>query len=755
MGNLTTVSEEERRIAQELMRQLQGATAPEPGEQDLAAQLMQQLQGTGQPQQPSIPEGAELIGTFADNGRVYRMPDGSLGAASAGGATRDPETVSRIMQGDTFARVMQDTLDQERIAQNPVAAVGNEIIRGAPFIGSYADEAVGMFSPQAAENMRATTEAMQRQRPGLTTSMNVLGGIGFGAPMAVAAAPGIVANAPATIGGRAVAGLGAGAALGATEGAIYGAGEGTTGQERMSNALTGGMIGGAAGGALGVALPYLGAGVSNVLGRVRNTDVGAVMGALGVSRPAATIVRDALRTGDMAGSEAALARGGDAAMLADAGIPARQLLDAAAQAGGPASRIANEAIAARTQEATRQLTGALDQTLGAPRGEQAIMRDIQAASRPLRNEAYDLAYSRPIDYTSEAGRNIEGLLERLPRQTALRAIAEANDRIRFDGSPANQIMARIGDDGSVTYQEMPNVMQLDYIKRAFDNIARDGRDPITGKMSSEGAFAQRIAREIRDATREAVPEYGRALEVAGDALSIENAAQIGRNILNMTREEVARELGNATAPERRAAQEGLRSYIDDVTARVTRTMGNPDTETREGIRILRDLSSRQNETNLRVLLGQREAEKLLREVDEAATAFELRSAIAAGSQTAIRQSIQSGVDAQASEGIVRTLASGEPVNAVRRLTQALTGETAEARELRRMGLYAEIATALTEQRGPRAQQALAVINHAINREATLTAAQSQLVADVLTSVYAGGVRTTGVLTDDRAARPPR
>jgi hypothetical protein len=719
--------------------------------------LLQQLQSQRQPQtaQPSIPEGTTLVGTFADNGRVYQRPDGSLGAVSAGASTSDPATIEVIMAGGTFADAMQNRLDEERIAANPFAARANEFIRGTPFIGSYADEAVGLFSPQAAQNMRASTEAMQRQNPGQTMALNVLGGITTGIPMAIAAAPSVVARAPATIGGRALAGLGLGAGAGATEGAIYGYGEGQTPEERQRNALSGGVVGGVAGGALGAALPYLGAAVGAGVNRIRNTDIGAISGALSVGRPAATEIRNALRQADPIDAQQALARAGDDAMLADAGLAANRLLDASAQTGGPAGEIAVRAVRERTQQATRDMTAALNQSLGAPRGERELMREIRQSTGPQRNDAYRLAYDTPIRYDRPEGQAIEELLDRLPRQTVLRAVSEANDRIRFDGAPQNQILARIGDDGNVTYQEMPNVMQLDYMKRAFDAIARDGTDPITGKMTSDARFASQIAREIRDATRAAVPAYGDALNIAADQLSRERATDVGRRLFAMNRDQVAAELGNATAAERRAAQEGVRSYIDDVMARVTRTLGDPDTETREGLRVLRDMSSRQNQTNLRILMGQREADQLLERIDQAATAFELRAAIATGSQTALRQNIQSGVQAQASEGIVRTLAAGEPINAVKRLTQALTGETAEARQLRQMGIYEEIATALTSIRGNDAQQALAIIQHAMRRERTLSEGQAQIIADALISGYASGVPATGALTDNRAMQPPR
>jgi hypothetical protein len=164
-------------------------------------------------------------------------------------------------------------------------------------------------------------------------------------------------------------------------------------------------------------------------------------------------------------------------------------------------------------------------------------------------------------------------------------------------------------------------------------------------------------------------------------------------------------------------------------------MSEPNTDTLEGVRVLRDMSSRSNKTKLRILLGQDAADELLAEVDEAATAFELRAAIAENSKTAIRTSIQKGVDQRARGGVLRTIQSGEPVNAAKRLIQALTGETPEAVELRRMGIYEDIAKALTQTRGTQAQAALARINSAMNGQ-TLSDQSARMIANTLT---AGGV----------------
>lgn len=97
------------------------------------------------------------------------------------------------------------------------------------------------------------------------------------------------------------------------------------------------------------------------------------------------------------------------------------------------------------------------------------------------------------------------------------------------------------------------------------------------------------------------------------------------------------------------------------------------------------------------------------------------------SRTAVRQSIDRGVTAAAEGGMVRSLMRGNLIDATKNLTQALTGEMADAVQLRRMGLYEEIAEALTGIRGKQARRSLAAIRGAMEGQA-LTAGQAEAVA---------------------------
>lgn len=678
-----------------------------------------------------------VIATTADGGRIYQMPDGSHGFTSAGFATTDPAKVAKLMEGASPIELVQSDLDNQRIDANPIAARAQEVVRGTPFIGSYADDAVGLVSPQAADNMRATSQAMQRERPKETMALNLGGAVAGSIPLALAAGPSIAANAATNIGGRAGQAFALGSVVGGSEGAIYGAGEQEGGRGR--NAAVGGGIGAAAGGVLGVVAPYASAGFRNLITKLRGSDVKVIARELRVSPQAAGVIRDTLQTGSEADAIAAIQRAGPDAMLADAGKSASTLLDAAAASGGNASQIAQPAVSARAQAATGKIVSVLDRTLGAPKGEQELITAVRTGSAPARSAAYDAAYAAPIDYASGAGRRIEGLMSRVPAS----AWRRASQLMELDGDVSMQKLFSVRDNGSVAFQAMPDVRQLDYITRALNDVAAeaDGAGKLGG-TTDLGRSTGNLSLSIRQTMRAAVPEYGTALDTAAGAISERNAIETGYTLLNKStrREDIAQAMGGASRAEREAAKQGVRASIDDAMANVTRTMADPDTTTREGIIALRDMSSRSNTTKLRILLGQDAANELLSEVDQAATAFELRAAIAENSKTAIRTSVQRGVENRAEGGVLSAIQSGEPVNAAKRIIQALTGETSEAVELRRMGIYEDIATALTQTRGARAQNALLRINAAMNGQA-VSEQSARFIANTLT--------TTGVLAGGR------
>ncbi len=207
-----------------------------------------------------VPAGLEVIAEYEGGGRVTRDADGNLsyrdsGVVISGNNAKVREIMKR--KGDVGA-VNKREIAQEIADQAGAAGRAASVIKGAPFVGSYADEAVGMFSPEAAQAMRMSQEAQEILNPTRTAIERGAFGLATAVPMALAAPAISLAPLGTPIGSRLVAGVGAGALGGALEGAVYGAGEGRTLEERGASAMSGGQTGAAFGAGLGVAGPALG-----------------------------------------------------------------------------------------------------------------------------------------------------------------------------------------------------------------------------------------------------------------------------------------------------------------------------------------------------------------------------------------------------------------------------------------------------------------------------------------------------------------
>ena len=644
----------------------------------------------------------------------------------------DPETISNMMQGTSPAETGSARIQEQIIEQYPVASRAATALQGVPFIGSYTDEAVGMFNPQAGEAMRQSVEAVRSQRPGQAAALEI-GGALAATPALIAAAPAaiapFVANAT-SLGGKMLRGAIVGAEAGTLEGAVSGYGRGE-GEGRLAEAGTGAALGGGLGFTIGGALPGASAAIRAGWENIKGRSVGQIAKTLGISTDAAKVVRTALENDDLVAAAAALDRAGSSSMLADAGPATQRLLDVSVTSGGAAPKMAGEAVTARAEQAGARMTTVLDDLLGAPEGIATAQRGIRQGTQEARNRAYRVAYAQPINYSRGRGRYLETLLKRVPQS----AINRANELMGLEGVKSAQILAQVAENGAVSFKTLPDVRQLDYITRAMGDVAE--QQNALGKLGGTtqlGRATANLQRDIRKVLKAEVPQYGAALDVAADAISRTRAVEAGADILKAgtTREAVVDALKGASRAERDAAKAGLRSAIDDTLARVNAVASDPNIEIREFQKLANNLRSRSMKDKMSILLGKTETDRLYKELDENVVSLELRAAIARNSATQQRQAIQGAVEDITAPGALSTLMAGEPINATKKVVQIVTGTTPEARTLRQMGIYDEIATTLVSLRGNQAKQALRLVERAMAGDA-LNQTQARVIARALTT----------------------
>lgn len=689
--------------------------------------------------------------------RVFERPNGMRYVVSPGFSSADPAAVEKALGGVSAGEISRTNIDESLLAQYPAAARAGEFVRGVPFAGSYLDEALGVLGPEATAGARALSGAMQRQRPGETLGLNIAGGItgslGAGAiagPQRLAQGVSAIAGTgsrASQIGRTALAAGGAGA----VEGGLYGAGEGVTPEERTSSATTGAAFGGLLGGATGAAAPFVEAGVRNVTSLFRRSDINQIAALFGISSNAARVMKDTFEMGgDINDAIARVQQAGAEGMVADAGPAAQALLDATAASGPSGAAAARQPIEDRMARVAGQIDTRLTGLLGQPaEGPVTAVSEIMSSTSAARKDAYGKAYSAPIDYASQAGMNIENIVfNRIEPDILMSAINKANAEMRDLGTQNQQIMAQIGADGTVEFVEMPNVLQLDQLKRALDALARGAKrtEGVTTVNTPESLRYARQANDLRDAIEDATIDpttgqslYGQALKLGGDTIQEREAFGLGMDLLSPSTRVEDVKLGLGSKPSNaqiEAAKRGMRTRIEEIVGNVRRIPSDPNIDARQALAVLREMGSDNARKKIRAVMGA-EADNVIRMLDEAMVSAETRAAMSVNSRTAIRQATAQNVEELTSPGAIGQALRGEPINTTKRIIQAVTGYTDEFSVAQRQKVYMDLAKALTEKRGPDAVVALRALDAAMQGQA-LTDAQTDMLAKLVTSALVSG-----------------
>lgn len=638
--------------------------------------------------------------------RTYRASS----LVDAGGETRK-QIMDAYVQGQAKEGGFLYALDD----------VGRQLAKGVPVIGGALDEisaGANSLLPEALggapyeeglEYQRARDRFREDQNPETSTAVQLAGGVGATLAGLRALGPGAVGvNAVRPLATRALTGGAIGIPVGAADQFVRG--EGGAG-----NRSAGAAVGGAIGGIVGAAAPVVGQMASAGVQRVRDfLTSDAAISQLGLSREAANVLLRQLGVDDTltATGAARIRQGGPDAMVADSGPAATNLLDTALERSGPGATAAREAIEQRATAANRQMQSTLDQTMGPAVGVETRQAGVRQGTAGARRVAYDDAYNQPVDYAAAPGREIENLLGRVPQE----AVNHANRLMRAEGMASRQVRATMNADGTVTFTEMPDVRQLDYITRALNEVAQgaEGQGAMRGTTAAGRIYGD-LSREIRTNLRAAVPEYGTALDTAADPIRRIQATEFGSTILNpnVTREQVAREFAGMGAGERRAAVSGMRDQIDEITANVKAMASDPNIDARQLREVFKALSSQASRQKVETAIGVPAARAFYGQVGRSVRALELRASVARNSRTFGRQATDAQVKAQTEPGVIGLALSGEPVRAAKKIIQGFTGMTPERRLAAEDRLYGEIANALTRVRGTQAEQYLNRLRQAV------------------------------------------
>lgn len=642
----------------------------------------------------------------------------------------------------TFEEGQRLLAKEEQAGVKGAAGAGmTGFIDGFPVVGPYMlsgvqKAAAGISSmidgesyDQNLAQAQQITKDAQEQHPIVTGTGEVAGAVAGTLPM-IAAAPSAFGVGASSTPMAMLASGGSGAVIGGADAAVRSDGD-------LGATLTGAGIGGG----LGLAGPLVG----DLAGRAYNNIFAGraakkAAEAAGTSKAAVDVTSRALAADQaMTATNANIAAAGKEAMLADAGPSVQNVLDTAIQKAGPGAGKASERINARLGRESARMTGALDEAMGKP-GE-SLSREliVYGDKQNPTSLLYKKAYATPIDYADPRAMDIEQMVKsRVPAS----AIKAANDLMRVEGESSRQILAKIGDDGSVVFEQLPDVRQLDYITRGLKQVAEeaDGKGKLGGTTPIGRAYGN-LARDIRSNLKELVPDYKAALDRAGTEIGKVEAEKFGGTILSdaVSREDVKRFASDLPMAERNKMMEAIRQDIDDRMARVKAAFTDNNMDAREAASALKTLSSRANREKVEMAIGQTRAKKAFDTLDEVMKSFELKAGLAQNSKTFARQNADRAVKDITAPGIVETAAEGSPLQSARKVVQGVfnTGEPAQlARQDQVWNDIADLLTRPASEGGgmwvqaidqtarqlPQIQQRAGAVGNAVNRGTAISAA---------------------------------
>lgn len=666
------------------------------------------------------PKTTAVVATGADGkplargaNAVMQRPDGTQYLVGEGYSATDPERIKAFAEGMSTEQMITDVQQQALLQENPNlarAVVGQQAMGFGT--GAYADEVVQkLFGGDYKRYSDALRKAQTAQKP-LETFL-IQAGVGtYDASRALKAFPELakifgrdpsMGRLPNVIRAGVAGATGAGIPAG-----IQASGEAESGQRLTEGLKTGGIAAGT-GLAVATGLPFAAEGANRLGEFIKASELKAIQSALGISRSAAMVIKSAFaQGGDINTAIQNIQRAGENGMLADAGIAARALADAASQAGPePAQTVATN-IGRRAEAVKGQLEQTLLDTLGDPLiGPQAAVKAIRDRTKDARSNAYSRAYNTPIDYsTGGAGERIMSVIDRIDKKTLTAAIEEANADMLADGVQNMQIRVRVDASGNVTdITDDMNVQQLDYVKRALQTLAENNRDAVTYKFSPQGRRYSRLASDLRRELGEGIVDpdtgarvYDEAVTLGGNTIAEENAFRMGQDLLRpQTKiEDVMETLGDdPSEAQLEALRMGMSQYVRNILQDVRAVPSDPDLEARQLDAFYRLTSSGSAREKIAAVMGDM-TDDFLRQIDEVGQAAITRAGLSRNSATSIRQSTQKGIEEMTAAGPATALLRGQPLEATRKLVSELTGFTDEFSENQRMAIYNDIAKALTE-----------------------------------------------------------
>jgi hypothetical protein len=542
------------------------------------------------------------------NGIIINFPDGTDTAAidqamqrivvdKATGEPVTAEQIKRPLTLDTAVRQVAKGMPVVGGAMENIAAAGDAATQPVLGRGSEAET----FSDRYGQNLareRATDVQAEKDLPGVTTALQVGGGVAGTAPLGLFGwgqrALGLVGSLPA----RMAQGAAGGGALGAIDAYT---------REHAPE------LGGGVGAVVGSVAPIIGKGAGVAVEKIADVTRPIAGPIAEFARPA--IKKVARAFGDDAVTPARAAELGPGSMLTDYGPNLRGQGEALATQPGSAAKRMEDAVKGRFVGADDRIISDVNRALGPP----ANIAEVSRFIKETRKAASDPLY--------EKWRSTE-----VPPTDALKRLAPV---LEEDGlfSTAEKLMALEGKAVEKNFftggarKNYPTAEAWDYVKQAIDGkiseTKRSGNDNVARIYT--GLKTRLIEAIDNHPDKNVAGVWKQARQEFADRSALLTAQEEGQDVFKRTQrpDELAYDIKNMAGPERDAFLRGSRDAIDEMMGTVKN----------DALAARTFFAKEWNKRKLEILVGKDKADDLLQQIARENAFSETYGAVQRGSQT--------------------------------------------------------------------------------------------------------------------------
>ena len=537
-----------------------------------------------------------------------------------------------------------------------------------------------------------------------------------------------------------------GGAIGGVEGTISGTGiqgEGQTGgyQTRLENAMDRGIAGtiwGIGGGLGGQGITDTASVIwTRLKHSLKDQSIAQIKELFGLkTNQAAEVIKKSIQDASAPLSVLInrLSKGGSQAQLADADQAMASVLDVINVSGGPGASVITEKVLGRAKTVAMGVDQSLDRNIeklpyikGTTQKEiksgDAIKMDahdlaIASAQKTAgaRSKAYQNAYDQKINYAGADGQAIEEVLSKIHVSVRQAAMKRANIALQAENKELGQQSFEVGKDGILIWTNKPNMVQLDYLKRALGelgyNLSNVQKSMTQFVEHSDARLYRGLYTQLNNVLKNVNKPrgadgkvtgrsaYEKAVHLGQDNITRRNALQVGANLLDDTLNvnQLKRMMKNAGEAELEMARYGLRGSIEDTLGNVKKSINSPDIDLNQMNTLLKMLSSDNSRRKVIELLGKTKAKSVFKMLDMAEVALTLRASIAKGSQTAQRTKALETMKEATESGVLTKTLDVRPLEASRELTQKIL-QSKQITGKRKNLIMKEIANAMLGTKG--------------------------------------------------------